>query len=536
MPQKDNNVIKLKDFHKTRLITGPIKVIRINKSYKNTDKIISKPKTRFERENLTRQLQNHKMLFEVNKNKMGSNKAGSRENQLKSYFPALKPMLQAEKKPKQEASIFAQKPKIIRRGEYVLEPIKPSYKPRPSAPHKTQIIFMSNSRTSQPRTRRRNRPKKNQKRESPVEEDGEPDASFDVENDKLTAAWHSLVASVHRNSDPSGHDHDDLGCFEFCVDTTRRSDLKPSSNGKVASRPASGEKRTAECSLSSGSSPDCSDNEGGLKLKENESNPQVKPPSGPREKTSSLVKKFRRRKILRREECIVKQSENASSSVNTLSVPIKNEKDDIVPLRLRQLPDSFWKEPQRKVKNNYNVLPPLPPVQPLFEHSDDVTSIRPVESRQNNEVYEDRKEEVRVTGDVNLLWKLFEDVESELNNNPAERKHNQSLERNSSESIVENDQVETEVEKSTLATNDDLDYQKHQLHDDNPYIIESISSKLLSKLNIDPGLRSLLRHNCDVTRNKSTCDSDIMMTLPQLSQQVSTEGYSLLLSEVASVL
>ena len=54
-----------------------------------------------------------------------------------------------------------------------------------------------------------------------------------------------------------------------------------------------------------------------------------------------------------------------------------------------------------------------------------LVGIRPVESRQNNEVYEDRKEEVRVTGDVNLLWKLFEDVESELNNNPAERKHNQ---------------------------------------------------------------------------------------------------------------
>ena len=113
-----------------------------------------------------------------------------------------------------------------------------------------------------------------------------------------------------------------------------------------------------------------------------------------------------------------------------------------------------------------------------------------------------------------------------------------SLEQSSSESIVENDRNETEVNDKTnkLVTNDDLNYQKHQLHDDNPYIIESISSKLLSKLNIDPGLRSLLRHNCDVTRNKKTCDSDIMMTLPQLSQQVSTEGYSLLLSEVASVL
>ena len=278
IPQKSNSVIKLKNVHKTRLITGPIKVIRINKEYKSAETVVPKSNTKFERENLTRQLQNHKMLFEVNKNKMGSNGAGPRGNHLKSYFPALKPLLQAEKKPKQEASVFAQKPKIIRRGEYVLEPIKPQYKPRSAAPHKTKIIFMSNSRTSQPRTRRRNKPKRNQKRESPVEEDGEPDATFDVENDKLTAAWHSLVASVHRNSDP----HDDLGCFEFCVDTTRRSDLKPSSNVKAGSRPASGEKRTAECSLSSGSSPDCSDNEDGQKLKENKNNPRVKPPSAPR--------------------------------------------------------------------------------------------------------------------------------------------------------------------------------------------------------------------------------------------------------------
>merc|ERR1712183_117139 len=249
MPQK-GNVIKLKNVQKTRLITGPIKVIRINKDYKNVNKICSNSSNniKFERKKLTKQLQNHKMLFEVNKNKISSN----RENQLKSYFPALKPLLQVEKKTKVETpgSIFT-KPKIIRKGEYIPEPIKSvpflPYKPRSNASHKTKIIFMSNSRTSQPRTRRRNKPKKNQKKEE--EEEGVPDVNFDVENDKLTAAWHSLVASVHLNSDQGQFADDDFRCFEFSVDTTRRKelDLKPfvspsssSSNTKTASRPASG--------------------------------------------------------------------------------------------------------------------------------------------------------------------------------------------------------------------------------------------------------------------------------------------------------
>ena len=43
-------------------------------------------------------------------------------------------------------------------------------------------------------------------------------------------------------------------------------------------------------------------------------------------RTSSLVKKFGRRKILRTEKCIVKQNQNADSSVKKLSFSTKNEK------------------------------------------------------------------------------------------------------------------------------------------------------------------------------------------------------------------
>lgn len=190
---------------------------------------------------------------------------------------------------------------------------------------------------------------------------------------------------------------------------------------------------------------------------------------------------------------------------------------DPIPMRLRALPQSFWKQPNNPASlspgNLFSSLPPL-----SYNKDDDVADVRPItppEEREKNKKHQKVPErKVIVTGDTDLLLKhLFADVMDEKksgsNSNAAHLKRGRPPKK--------------------MMTLQSKPHTKGLLSGEDPYLVDcSLTQKLFPQLSLETSTRQ--GHGGMSSLQLITLrEGDKSVTLPSLSIE---QNYSQMLSEL----
>lgn len=194
--------------------------------------------------------------------------------------------------------------------------------------------------------------------------------------------------------------------------------------------------------------------------------------------------------------------------------PKVRPKREPLPMRLRALPQSFWKQPNNPIAiSPGNIFSSLPPLSSTKD--DDVSDIRPItppEERKKNEKKAPERKLI-VTGDTDFLFKrLFADVMEEkmstTSNNPSHLKRGRP------------------PKKMMLPCKP---IAKGLLSGDDPYLLDcSLTQKLFPQLSIESNSRQ--GHNANPSLQLITFrEGDKSVTLPSLSIE---QNYSQILSEL----
>ncbi|XP_045162732.1 uncharacterized protein LOC123527390 [Mercenaria mercenaria] len=188
-----------------------------------------------------------------------------------------------------------------------------------------------------------------------------------------------------------------------------------------------------------------------------------------------------------------------------------------LPMRLRALPQSFWKQPNNPASlspgNMFSSLPPL-----SYTKDEDVSEVRPItppEDREKNKKHTKAPErKVIVTGDTDLLLKhLFADVleekKSAANSNAAHLKRGRPPKK--------------------MMTLPNKAHTKGLMSAEDPYLIDcSLTQKMFPQLSLETSTRQ--GHGGSSSLQLITLrEGDKSVTLPSLSIE---QNYSQMLSEL----
>ncbi|KAK3105020.1 hypothetical protein FSP39_015310 [Pinctada imbricata] len=190
--------------------------------------------------------------------------------------------------------------------------------------------------------------------------------------------------------------------------------------------------------------------------------------------------------------------------------PKMRQRKEPVPMRLRALPQSFWKQPNiPNPVSPANILPSLPPLGSK-DTSEDITDVRPItppeeRERRNTKPPPTRQPErkVIVTGDTDLLLKhLFDRVVDDKKAPPQ-------IKRGRPRKVTI-----PKGSNTKLVTGED------------PYLVDAVTEKLFPQLSLE-GRQS---HGLTSLQLVTLREGDKTVTLPSLSIE---QNYSQMLSELA---
>ncbi|XP_011434467.1 uncharacterized protein [Magallana gigas] len=188
--------------------------------------------------------------------------------------------------------------------------------------------------------------------------------------------------------------------------------------------------------------------------------------------------------------------------------PKVRPKRESVPMRLRALPQSFWKQPN--VPNPVSPAPLFPSLPPLGskDSSEDITDMRPItppdEKERHKKQPKQSERKVYITGDTDLLLKhLFDRA--------VEDKKNPQIKRGRPRKIA----VPRETGTKALISGDD------------PYLVDAVTQKLFPQLSLESRQGQIGSTTLQLVTLR---DGDKSVTLPSLSIE---QNYSQMLSDLA---
>lgn len=247
---------------------------------------------------------------------------------------------------------------------------------------------------------------------------------------------------------------------------------------------------------------------------------------------SDSSRQFRRPKQKKKKAAI--GSVETEDAVEPKPAPPKTPKQrrDYLPMRMRALPQSFWQQPNHPHSISpgaqcHRVLPPLFLKDGGLE--EDIEALRPVspqiekEGRDRDKARPPRVERNLTVANPDLLYKLFEHVEEK-------KAAHVSSSNGGGQLAPVHPHARRGRPKRALSSNKSL------LMGDDPYLMETVTSKLFPHLSIDAGRSSSSSTSGIGAPNVSVQlitihEGDKCVTLPSLCVE---QNYSQMLSELAS--
>ncbi|XP_061197517.1 uncharacterized protein LOC133205681 [Saccostrea echinata] len=189
--------------------------------------------------------------------------------------------------------------------------------------------------------------------------------------------------------------------------------------------------------------------------------------------------------------------------------PKVRPKRESVPMRLRALPQSFWKQPN--VPNPVSPAPLFPSLPPLGskDSNEDITDMRPITPPDDKERHKKQSRQperkVYITGDTDLLLKhLFERA-------AEDKKNSSQIKRGRPRKMA----VPRETGTKALISGDD------------PYLVDAVTQKLFPQLSLESRQGQVGSTTLQLVTLR---DGDKSVTLPSLSIE---QNYSQMLSDLA---